>query len=60
MLVYAVFTRGTMLKEERQRHIIQLLRQEGRVSAVALSARLDVSADTVRRDLDELAALGAL
>jgi DeoR/GlpR family transcriptional regulator of sugar metabolism len=49
-----------MLKEERQRYVLQLLHQDGKVSAVELSTRLGVSADTVRRDLDELAAAGSL
>jgi DeoR/GlpR family transcriptional regulator of sugar metabolism len=49
-----------MLKEERHRHILQMLDQDGKVSAVELSVRLGVSADTARRDLDELAAMMAL
>ena len=44
-----------MLKEERQQHILELLRLRGRVLASELSLTLDVSEDTVRRDLNELA-----
>lgn len=47
-----------MLKEERQRHIVDLLQQDGTVSAADLVARLGVSADTIRRDLDDLASMG--
>ena len=57
---YCSLIEGRVLKEERQRYVIQMLRQEGRVSAVELSERLGVSVDTVRRDLDELAGAGAL
>ena len=49
-----------MLKEERQRRIVDLLRQEGRVIAADLPGRLGVSGHTVRRDLEELAEAGAL
>ncbi|HVA90611.1 MAG TPA: DeoR/GlpR family DNA-binding transcription regulator [Chloroflexota bacterium] len=49
-----------MLKEERQRYILQVLRQDGKLSAMELCARLGVSGDTIRRDLDELAAASAL
>jgi DeoR/GlpR family transcriptional regulator of sugar metabolism len=44
-----------MLKEERQRRILDLLASEGRVVASDLEAVLGVSGYTVRRDLDELA-----
>jgi len=49
-----------VLKEERQRRIVDLLRQEGRVIAADLPDRLGVSGHTVRRDLEELAEAGAL
>jgi len=44
-----------MLKEERQRRILDLLQAEGRVVATDLQEVLGVSGYTVRRDLDELA-----
>jgi DeoR/GlpR family transcriptional regulator of sugar metabolism len=44
-----------VLKEERQRRILDLLSREGRVVATDLQERLGVSGYTVRRDLDELA-----
>jgi len=49
-----------MLKEERHAHIADLLRREGKVLSAPLAARLDVSEDTIRRDLDELAAAGTV
>ena len=45
---------------ERREQILELLVSEGRVVAADLATRLGVSLDTVRRDLDELAASGAL
>ena len=49
-----------MLKESRQGHIVDLLRRDGRVLASELAATLQVSDDTVRRDLAELADAGLL
>ncbi|WP_106767428.1 DeoR/GlpR family DNA-binding transcription regulator [Paenibacillus faecalis] len=49
-----------MLKEERHQFILELLHKEGKLIATELSARLNVSEDTIRRDLRELSALGAL
>jgi DeoR/GlpR family transcriptional regulator of sugar metabolism len=49
-----------MLTEERRRHIVDLLRHDGKVVASDLSAALDVSEDTIRRDLRELARAGLL
>ncbi|TBR38862.1 MULTISPECIES: DeoR/GlpR family DNA-binding transcription regulator [Dyella] len=46
------------LPEERQRLIIERLRQRGRVVAVELAREFDVSEDSIRRDLRELAAQG--
>jgi DeoR/GlpR family transcriptional regulator of sugar metabolism len=49
-----------VLKEERQRKILDILEREGRVVATALADVLGVSGYTVRRDLDELAEAGRL
>jgi DeoR/GlpR family transcriptional regulator of sugar metabolism len=49
-----------MLKEERQNIILDLMRQNGKVVAAELSARLEVSEDTIRRDLRDLASQGQL
>jgi DeoR/GlpR family transcriptional regulator of sugar metabolism len=48
------------LADERRGEIIARLRQDGRVVAAQLVADLRVSRDTIRRDLDELAAAGVL
>src|SRR3954470_12417813 len=48
------------LSAERREQILQLLRDDGRVVSADLPERLGVSLDTVRRDLDELAATGLL
>lgn len=45
-----------MLKEERQQRILEILRLEGKVMASGLSNKLEVSEDTIRRDLNDLAA----
>lgn len=52
--------RTAMLSEERRRRILALLQQEGKVVASELSTALNVSEDTVRRDLRELAEGGLL
>jgi DeoR/GlpR family transcriptional regulator of sugar metabolism len=44
-----------VLKEERQRRILDALAREGRVVAADLQRALGVSGYTIRRDLDELA-----
>jgi DeoR/GlpR family transcriptional regulator of sugar metabolism len=44
-----------MLKEERQRRILEILASEGRVVGADLQRALNVSGYTIRRDLDELA-----
>jgi DeoR/GlpR family transcriptional regulator of sugar metabolism len=49
-----------MLREERLRLILSRLQNQGRVASVALSEELRVSDDTIRRDLNELAASGLL
>ena len=49
-----------MLTTERKRHVLEVLRREGRVVAKDLSAALGLSEDTIRRDLRELAGEGLL
>ena len=49
-----------MLTDERRALILERLRSHGRVLAADLTAELDVSADTVRRDLRELDEAGLL
>lgn len=49
-----------MLKEERHQLILELLNKEGKLIATELSSRLNVSEDTIRRDLRELDELGSL
>lgn len=48
------------LASERRDAVLAALAADGRVVASDLAARLEVSLDTVRRDLEELAAAGAL
>jgi DeoR/GlpR family transcriptional regulator of sugar metabolism len=49
-----------MLTQQRKAHILDLLRREGQVVARRLSQDLQLSEDTIRRDLRELAAEGLL
>lgn len=49
-----------MLKEERQAIILQILKENGKVVATELSARLQVSEDTIRRDLADLSKQGRM
>lgn len=49
-----------MLREERQQHILGVLKRDGKVVATDMSALLKVSEDTIRRDLNELAEAGLL
>ena len=49
-----------MLKEERQQAIIDRLRRDGKVLAADLITRLNVSEDTIRRDLNDLSEAGVL
>ncbi|TLN04218.1 DeoR/GlpR transcriptional regulator [bacterium] len=49
-----------MLTAERRQYILNRLRQDGKVVAVELSAELELSEDTIRRDLRELATAGLL
>ncbi len=49
-----------VLKEERHRHILDVLGTEGKVLAPELCERLNVSEDTIRRDLQELDSEGKI
>ena len=49
-----------MLSVERRNYILEVLKREGRVEVPALSEKLGVSIDTIRRDLRDLAAEGRL
>ena len=49
-----------MLKEERFTHILTALKRKGKVNLESLSSALNVSEDTVRRDLDSLHSNGLL
>jgi DeoR/GlpR family transcriptional regulator of sugar metabolism len=49
-----------MLTAERRQYILETLRHDGKVLATELSRQLNVSEDTIRRDLRELAEAGLL
>ena len=49
-----------MYQPERQKRLLDIARQEGRVSVAAASAEFRVVPETIRRDLDQLAAKGLL
>jgi DeoR/GlpR family transcriptional regulator of sugar metabolism len=49
-----------VLPDQRREAILDALAHDGRVVATELASRLGVSDDTLRRDLDELAAAGRL
>jgi len=49
-----------MLKEERHQHLLETLKRDGKIVAIEISAALNVSEDTIRRDLNELAQMGLL
>jgi DeoR/GlpR family transcriptional regulator of sugar metabolism len=49
-----------MLTEQRKQAILALLKQKGQVVAKEISRSMDVSEDTIRRDLRELAHAGLL
>ena len=49
-----------VLTSHRRKHILETLRRTGAIVAKDLSAELEVSEDTIRRDLRELAAEGLL
>ncbi|MCX6068242.1 MAG: DeoR family transcriptional regulator [Chloroflexi bacterium] len=50
----------TLLKEERQQLIWELLQKDGKVTVTELSQRYSASEVTIRRDLAELAEQGKL
>lgn len=49
-----------MLGSQRRTHILETLRREGQALASALARELDVSEDTIRRDMRDMAAAGLL
>lgn len=49
-----------MLTKQRKQYILDILQKEGQVIAKTLAAELDLSEDTIRRDLRELAKEGLL
>lgn len=49
-----------MLTRHRKQHLLDVLRQTGQLVAKDLSEELEISEDTIRRDLRELAAEGLL
>jgi DeoR/GlpR family transcriptional regulator of sugar metabolism len=49
-----------MLTAERRKYILNILKRDGRIVVSTLSETLDVSIDTVRRDLRDLASEGKL
>jgi DeoR/GlpR family transcriptional regulator of sugar metabolism len=53
-------TEPRALSGERRELMLRWLREEGRLRASEVAERLDVSLDTVRRDIQELADAGAL
>jgi DeoR/GlpR family transcriptional regulator of sugar metabolism len=59
-LIARLCLNGRMLTEERRQLILDRLRSDGKVVAAELSSLLEVSPDTVRRDLRELAEAGQL
>jgi len=59
MFIFAIYC-SNMVKEERLQVIIQALEKDNKVRLDGLSALLNVSEDTVRRDIKELDAQGLL
>lgn len=51
---------GIMLKEERHQYILNCISKDSRIYITALSTELEVSDDTLRRDLTELEQKGLL
>jgi DeoR/GlpR family transcriptional regulator of sugar metabolism len=52
--------RGRITQQDRHARILALLRRDGTVRIATLAKTFDVTTETARRDLDELAASGAL
>jgi len=50
----------TMMTSERKAHLLEILKIKGRIEAKEVAAELNLSDDTIRRDLRELAAAGKL
>jgi len=48
------------MTSERKTHLLQILKTKGRIEAKEVAAELNLSDDTIRRDLRELAAAGKL
>ncbi|MBG9737619.1 DeoR/GlpR family DNA-binding transcription regulator [Paenibacillus alvei] len=44
----------TLLPEERRQHILQQLQRHGKIQVASLASSLEVTPETIRRDLDEL------
>jgi len=59
-LSYFITDLCTMLTSQRKKHLLDLLSRDGRVIAKTVSEQLQVSEDTIRRDLRELAKEGLL
>ncbi len=49
-----------MLASQRKEYILRVLKEQGQVVAKTISRELQLSEDTIRRDLRELAAEGRL
>ena len=49
-----------MLKEERQNYILDKVREKNKVKSNELSIELNVSEDTIRRDLNQLSHNGLI
>ena len=58
LLFHIIVKPINLLKKERQVHIIHQINLHNRVLVSDLCANMRVSEDTIRRDLNELAALG--
>jgi DeoR/GlpR family transcriptional regulator of sugar metabolism len=51
---------NAVLNQQRKQHLLEILKAEGRIVATESAISLEVSEDTIRRDLRELAADGLL
>jgi DeoR/GlpR family transcriptional regulator of sugar metabolism len=60
MNIEAMSALGEIFPSERRQRILGLLQQEGKVVTADLTARLKVSIDTIRRDLNQLAREGLI